>query len=317
MSEATAAAGEESGPAQPSLTAGRLLAQRREAAGMHVAALAMMLKVPVAKLQALEADHYEMFADAVYVRALASSACRALKTDPGEVLALLPGAAPVPLRVDKGINASFRDNVHRGSFASPAEPPRSRVLGVAVVLLLAAALAIALWPKGESPASVMALLGRQADAPQPASEAPPKQAVQPEGQPPEPETSQAAPFAVPAAASAPTAAPALVATPLPTQPSAGTPVPAQAAAASAATAGSTEGVLVIRATAPSWVQVRASNGATALQKLLGAGESVVVPGSPPWSVVIGKADSTSVLVRGTPLDLAAIARENVARFEVK
>src|SRR5690606_2917556 len=140
MSEATAAPGEGAGPAEHAMTAGRLLAHRRESAGVHVAALAMMLKVPVAKLQALEADRYEMFADAVYVRALASSACRALKTDPAEVLALLPGAAPAPLRIDKGINASFRGTVQRGSFSSPAEPPRSRALGVAVVVLLAAAL---------------------------------------------------------------------------------------------------------------------------------------------------------------------------------
>ena len=40
-------------------TAGSLLRQAREAAGMHVSTLADVLKVPVAKLQALEADDWQ------------------------------------------------------------------------------------------------------------------------------------------------------------------------------------------------------------------------------------------------------------------
>jgi len=34
-------------------------------------------------------------------------------------------------------------------------------------------------------------------------------------------------------------------------------------------------------------------------------------------VVIGRADATEVFVRGKPFDLAAVSRDNVARFEVK
>lgn len=319
MNEATAAPDEGAGAGEPVVTAGRLLAQRREAAGVHVAALAMTLKVPVAKLHALEADCYEMFADAVYVRALASSACRALKTDPAQVLALLPGAAPAPLRIDKGINASFRDVAPRGSFTSSGEPPRSRALGVAVVLLLVAALAIVLWPKGESPASLMALLGQRAASPQPAAQAPDQAAAPPEEHAAVSEPQAAAATAASAAAAAPALpAPAMAAPAAsPVQPPASVAAPAPASAADVAGADEVDGVLVIRATAPSWVQVRASTGATVLQKLLEAGESVAVPGTPPWSVVIGKADATQVLVRGTAMDLVAIARENVARFEVK
>ena len=54
-----------------------------------------------------------------------------------------------------------------------------------------------------------------------------------------------------------------------------------------------------------------------LQKILAEGESTPVPGTPPWSVVIGKAYATEVLVRGAPLDLKPLTRDNVARFEVK
>ncbi|MNY56065.1 hypothetical protein D3C86_1921060 [compost metagenome] len=54
-----------------------------------------------------------------------------------------------------------------------------------------------------------------------------------------------------------------------------------------------------------------------LQRNLAAAETVSVSGAVPMSVVIGRADVTEVFVRGKPFDLAAVSRENVARFEVK
>lgn len=58
------------------VTAGGLLKEARQAAGMHIAALAVALKVPVSKLEALEADNYTVLPDTVFVRALASSVCQ-------------------------------------------------------------------------------------------------------------------------------------------------------------------------------------------------------------------------------------------------
>ena len=70
-----------------------LLKQAREAAGLHVAALAAALKVPVRKLEDLEAGRFDRLPDMTFARALASSACRHLKIDPAPVLAQLPAAA--------------------------------------------------------------------------------------------------------------------------------------------------------------------------------------------------------------------------------
>ncbi|MBU7575138.1 MAG: helix-turn-helix domain-containing protein, partial [Hydrogenophaga sp.] len=56
-----------------------LLRAAREAAGLHIAALAAALKVPVKKLEALEAGRYSELPDLTFARALASSACRHLK----------------------------------------------------------------------------------------------------------------------------------------------------------------------------------------------------------------------------------------------
>ena len=77
------------------------------------------------------------------------------------------------------------------------------------------------------------------------------------------------------------------------------------------------GPLVLRARSASWVQVRDANGALALQRNLAAGETVSVSAPTPLAVIVGRADATEVTVRGKPFDLTAVARENVARFEVK
>ena len=68
------------------------LRQAREAAGLHLTALAMALKVPVKKLEALEAGRYDELPDLTFARALASSACRHLKIDPATVLDQIPAA---------------------------------------------------------------------------------------------------------------------------------------------------------------------------------------------------------------------------------
>jgi cytoskeleton protein RodZ len=53
---------------------------------MHIAALAVSLKVPVKKLEALEQNRFDLLPDSVFVRALASSVCRTLKLDAAAVL---------------------------------------------------------------------------------------------------------------------------------------------------------------------------------------------------------------------------------------
>ena len=65
---------------QAPLSAGTILCQAREAAGLHIAVLAVSLKVPVAKLEALETDRLDELPDAVFARALAASVCRQLSS---------------------------------------------------------------------------------------------------------------------------------------------------------------------------------------------------------------------------------------------
>lgn len=280
------------GPGAPaSATAGALLREARHAAGVHIAALAAALKVPVHKLEALEADRYDVFPDAVFVRGLASSVCRALKVDPAAVLAALPQGVVPRLSVNRGINASFKRGGTRASGGRSAVP-RS-VVAVVLVLLLAA-LAMVFVPRVHETPVPLVRSGQSESNSEVSSGAVP-----------------------PPAGAASSSAPITAGTSVFAQPSVVTPAPSRVASQpSASSVIASEDLLVITARGTSWVQVRNLAGGTT-QKTLGAGEKLIAPGAPPWTVVIGKADAATVMVRGQPLDIASFTRENVARFEVK
>ena len=83
----------------------------RESKGVHLVALAGKLKVPVARLQALEEGRFEEFADPVFVRTLALSVCRHLDVDPAEVLAELPAGNERALeKIGQGLQTPFREH---------------------------------------------------------------------------------------------------------------------------------------------------------------------------------------------------------------
>jgi cytoskeleton protein RodZ len=293
---------EEGAPEGPS--AGTILRRAREAAGLHVAALAVSLKVPVRKVEALESDRYDLLTDAVFVRALASSVCRALKIDSQPVLARLPQmATPRLTRQSEGINTPFRA-------PSDGAPPTwldqlSRPVFLAVFALLLAALVLVLLPKAQQGDSLAA-------ATNPVVPGPPDALVAPAPSVPALPSSPAAANATPvalapdAAASASMPAVALL--------TAAPAAPEVAAVPTAATPAS--GIVVFRTTGPSWVEVTDAKGVVAVKKVLEAGEAAAASGALPLRVTIGRVDATEVQVRGKPFDLRPVSRDNVARFEV-
>lgn len=289
-------------------TAGELLRQAREAAGLHVAALAVSMKVPVKKLEALEADRLDQLPDAVFVRALASSVCRTLKIDPAPVLALLPQTTAPQLRPDEwGINAPFRAPGDATAMSLRDQISRPGVL--AALAILAAALVLIFFPsmeRKEATSSEVVLA-----TPTPANETTPAPAPT-EKPADQPLPAPMAPVEPPVASPVPPAivVPPVVATPAP-------PAPVSAAVAAPQVGAPGSGVLGLKARGPSWVEVTDAQGVIQLRRTLATGETVNVSGALPLSVVIGRADVTEVQVRGKPFNLDAIVRENVARFEVK
>ncbi|RAR49234.1 UNVERIFIED_CONTAM: cytoskeleton protein RodZ [Acidovorax defluvii] len=320
MSELLVASSAADTPGQGmSVTAGALLRDAREAAGLHIAALAVALKVPVAKLEALEADNFSALPDMVFVRALASSVCRTLKIDPQAVLALLPqGEGPRLSAGDVGLNAPVKGFAGRSS-AAPFKGAGSRSFVWAVGLLLIGAALMMFLPRGLD-ADLSALLKQPETTtkiPMPTGNVAQEISVAVGA---EQRVPSAAPAPAPAAAAGvgvelpagESIKPAGIASHPIVLPSVEASAPSSAPAADAPS-----GVLAFKARSESWIQVRDAAGALVLQRNLAPNELVSVSGVLPLAVVIGRADATEVFVRGKPYDIGPVSRENVARFEVK
>lgn len=263
-----------------------MLRQAREAAGLHIAALAVSMKVPVKKLEALETDRLDLLPDAVFVRALASSVCRALKIDPAPVLKKLPPTTVPRIEpAERGINTPFHAPGDRSG--SSVWNQLSRPVVLAALVLLVGALVLIFFPSLER--------------------------TEVAGGPSSGKTVVSVPVVPPVLAPQPIAAgqfvEAVVAPPpLATTATPGTTVPGS---------GATTGVVVLKTRNSSWVEVTDASGAVQLRKTIFAGETVGATGALPLSVIVGRADVTDVQVRGKPFDLLPLTKDNVARFEVK
>lgn len=287
-------------PSAAATTAGRLLREARERQGLHIAALAASIKVTPKKLEMLEADRFDALPDATFTRALAQTVCRALKIDSAAVMKLLPPPSGHRLeQVGEGLNAPFRDRtgtlVQRdwsGLSVSPA-------FWVTALILMAAAVVFFL-PSG--------LTSRIASRATPAS-SPARVAVDDSASQPPPTFIAAPTVALPLAsessASAASTALAVAANPAASE-AAGAPIEA-----------AVTGLLQVRTSAESWVEISDARGQPLLARLLRAGETVGIDGTPPLRVRIGNASATRLSYRGQPTDLAAFTRDNVARLELK
>jgi cytoskeleton protein RodZ len=301
----------------PAESAGALIKQAREAAGLHIAALAVALKVPVKKLEALEADRLDLLPDAVFVRALASSVCRTLKMDAAQVLALLPQTGKPRLDYQQtSINTPFRSPSDGPGPSLWAQVSRPAVLA-GLLLLLGALVLIFLPAVQQQERAVQPLASSPVAAPQAASASVAATLVQVQ-ESPNPAMSESpvaavAPLVVTPAA--PAMAPGLSAGPAPLVPAAS---PAEAPATTTVpSAAAANGIIVFTAKGESWVEVTDAKGVVVLRRTLAAGEAASASGALPLAAVVGRVDATQVQVRGRPFDLGAVSKDNVARFEVK
>jgi cytoskeleton protein RodZ len=317
-------------------SAGELLREARAASGMHIATLSMALKVPVKKLEALEADDWTTLPDPVFVRALATSVCRHIKTDSVPILSLLP-KNPSPVMVDesaaKGLNQRFiaATDPKQTLLRLPVSIPM--MLG-AVIFLLAALVLMFL------PDLVQRTAAKKTEVVEVATPA----AVLP------PQELSSAPMVPAVIVSTPTPEVAAVASPAPapvittsasnpttsvtsltakTTPPASLPVasvsavPAQASSVAIAVAPNTPPIatpstLRMVAKGVVWVEVKDAKGVLLVQRTLQPKEVVSASGLAPLAVVVGRINEMqSIDVRGKPFSLAGLSPDNVARFQVK
>ncbi len=304
----------------PTTSAGQLLRGAREGAGLHIVALAAALKVPVRKLEALEANRWEELTDATFVRALAGSVARHLKIDAAPILHALPTSKTAPIEVP--------DNLGRANGTGMQFSLQSGIPKVAwlVLALLLAALTLYMLP--DSVFKQLASLGNgQQTAEAPMSKAFPiaasdlnsgsagaegDGAAQGKGVIEQPESATK---------------PAVVANDLATSPvttadkqpvnPVTTSVAVAAAPVNTATTQGASTKLTIKATADTWIDVTGQDGKPRAQRLLKSGETAEFDDSPAFTVVIGNATGAKVWVKGQAFDLAQVVRNNVARFDAK
>jgi cytoskeleton protein RodZ len=294
-------------------TAGDLLREAREAHGLHIEMVAAALKVPPQKLMALEADDIASLPDPVFARALASSVCRALRIDPAPVLAKLPSTQKVSLaETDRTLRSNISSGTPRWNGNGRSSGLPSRPLLIVVLLLLIGAGALFWLPQSvfdQLSASVSRLTARGDTSAESASASGPTSAG---GSVAETVPTQAVAPSGPVAGETPAAAPA------PSAPAATAPVTAAAPAATPVAAASSSQQLVFVAREECWITVTEAGGKQLLRRSLQAGETVGLSGTLPLSVVVGRASSVDVQVRGQPFDLKPFTKGGgVARFEVK
>ena len=304
---ASAEASAHPGAAVPELSVGQLLQQARQARALSLQDLSDRLKVPVKRLEALEADQFETGPALQVGRAMVASLARQLGLNPQELLAKMPQAATVSIvpAPHEG-SGSYRPSASAGSRSSRLQS-MPRIWWLTGIFLVLAGF-VFLLPYAEQwftsvrsapdatvlpsvpvqgAASVAGPAAPAPAAPVPATSAATAEPIQPS-------------VAAPASASA-SAAPMRQAS-------------APAVAASAPTA---LPLIAFKAHGPTWVEVVDANGQVLLRRTLTNAETVQTGGTLPLSVVVGRADHTEVTVRSMPYPLDTVTTENVARFKVQ
>lgn len=286
--------------------AGATLRAARESQGLHIAMLAVSLKVPVKKLEALESDRYDLLPDTVFVRALASSVCRALKIDVAPILAALPLSPMQKIKTsESGLNASFNDSASNSGRAWLSH--LSKPLTVTVLVLLVGILAIVFLPaRIPSESRSASLIGEKSPMALAATPAAVELSVQPAVS--SLTSASAAPLSLTSSLNMDSQAANASQVQVP---------PLSSTLPAAETVISNGDVLTLQARGASWIEVVDAKGVSQSRKTLVKDEVLSVSGALPLTVVLGRADLVSVTVRGQPFDVIPMAKDNVARFEVK
>ena len=326
-------------PDPEKVTAGVLLREARESAGLQIAALASALKVPVKKLEALESDRHDLLLDMVFVRALAASVCRTLKVDSAPVLELLPYAghsafksAPVIAPASFNAYQPVTKATSRAFISAPAALGGLLLfIGAAVLIFLPLVRQTLLFSNlaGQTQevfSQLVDKLGMFRSGPDSAADATVEIPVLGVNEVAGPRgfTSES----ITATTSTEGAALTSLAQPIASRANSvtsgsalsppllfGAPLVALKSTSDIATG---TRLVAFSATAQSsWVKVTDARGAVVLSRTIAPGEQAFAAGELPLAVVVGRADAMRVMVRGVAFDLDGHSKENVARFEVK
>ncbi|MGY2487896.1 helix-turn-helix domain-containing protein [Cupriavidus sp. CP313] len=284
---------------------GAALAREREAQRMSVEDVSARLKVAAGKLRAIEAGNLQALPDVTFAKGVMRAYARMLHVDIDPLLARfqprpVAQVAEIARQREGGINAAFDD---RNRFRSGGSGGRWVWLALVAVLVAAGGWFgldhIRAWIEARS--SAAETVTAEAPAVIQSTEAGTVTAALPP-------VMAASDSPAPSAETAPASAAAAVAPAAVSAPAAAT-----APAAPAAPAG--EGELQIRFAADTWYEIRDNSGKIVMGGTAKAGQTMAGGGTAPYKVVIGNVKGVESLTRkGTPVDLKAANRNNVARL---
>ena len=320
-------------PAVHSATPGwTLLRQARENSGMPLEALAAVLQVPVRKLEALEAGELNEGLDLTFSRALAASVCRQLRIDAEPILSAWPKSYVAAAKPIRGIN----DGAPGAATALPqAKREGAGVMWAILILLIAG---VGLWlaiEQTQSSAVKRASANNKSVEQVSAAAAADAAAV--------PAETLSAQSQDAVALNTDTGAPALATDAAATPDTAGSEsntagasatAPDNAAEAMQSAQGSAsldvrnsvaplaksdigQHLLVLHATGESWVEVTDAFGNRVFTKIMLAGDFVALDKPASMAVVVGNAAGVVAYSKGAVVDIQAVARGNVARFDIR
>ena len=278
----------------PAPTAGTILMQAREAAGLTIDDVALQLKLAPRQVVAIEHDDFPALPGRTFIRGFVRNYARLLKLDTDAVLAALSGEHATL------VERTPLSATSRAMGEMPTErPSRPNIARWAIPLVLVAIVAVAAFYEFARPQSPR--------VPAPATPIAPATSAAPLTNPvrPAPETATNAPATTESAAPSTTAAPS-------SEPAA----PAAAPATREPAAGASGNQLALRFRGTSWVEVRDRSGNVVLSMTGGDGATREILIVPPGEVTVGNAGVVDATWRGRSLDVMAQSRQNVARIKL-
>jgi len=311
---------------------GKILAAARAERGMSVPEVAQRLKFSVRHIEALEADHYDLFPPGPYVRGMMRTYARLLGVDPAPLLESLPGQA------GSGEEPAMQPHDMSVPFPQDARPGSRVYLLLSMLIIVAVVVVLAEWfirsqrgaPVPEAVPPVAS--GEPAEKAEPLPDPVPMSAqvaTAPAAQ------SAAPPAALPAPVEAATGEAMAKSTPetpapaLAAAPSAAHPAAASATAAASPGAGAREPAPAPRPVLPgqsqlrltfeleSWVEIKDANGDVILSAINAPGTEKEVVGTGPFTLVIGNASGVRLTHNGEAVKLAPHRTSDVARLTLE
>lgn len=294
------AAGAEAAATPP--TAGAILAQAREAAGLSVQDVALQLRLAPRQVTAIERDDFASLPGRTFVRGFVRNYARLLKLDVDAILAALPGDGAAAL--DRPSLAATT----RAIGELPSErAARPGVAKWAIPLVLIAIVAIAALYEFSRPPAPVATTPPAAPAPPPAAEPSPSSSPAPQA-----DAQPGGPPPVSLAGTSTTSLP----NPVAAGATAASSAPAPAAPSASPAAQGAPNQLNVRFHGTSWIEVRDRSGNIVLSMTGNDGTSREIAIASPGEITVGNVAAVEASWRGRRLDLATQSKQNVARVRL-